>query len=79
MLTFCELVSGLILGITKFAFDARLSKDRERHFLDRFFKFVSLLVKNIVIVHTLSIGVFRTRGLSWSRFALHELRKKIHQ
>ena len=48
MLIFCELVSGLILRMTKFGFDSGQSKVPEHHFLDRFFKLVSLLVKNIV-------------------------------
>ena len=43
MLTFCDLVSGLIVRMTKFGFDAGQSKVLGRHFLDRFFKFVSLL------------------------------------
>ena len=51
MLTFCDLVSGLILRMTKFSFDAERSKVLGMHFLDRFFKFVSLLVKNIVSLY----------------------------
>ena len=49
MLTFCELASGLILQMTKFGFDAGRSKVRERHFLDRFFKFLGLQVITLLI------------------------------
>ena len=53
--------------MTKFDFDAGRCKVGERHILDRFFKFVSLLVKNIVNLY-MSIGVLPTRGL-WPCFA----------
>ena len=42
MLTFCELVSSLILPMANSALVRGEVKVRRRHFLDRFFKFVSL-------------------------------------
>ena len=42
MLTFCELVSSLILPMTNSALVRGEVKVQRRHFLDRFFKFVSL-------------------------------------
>ena len=69
MLTFCELVSGLILRMIKFGFDAGRMYIRERHLLDRFFKFVSQLVKNIVNLYMCYIKACFHAGLR-PRFAL---------
>ena len=62
--------------MTKFSFDAGGSKVRERHFLYRFFKFVNLLVKNIVNLYMCYYrGTFRTFSIfiSANIFRGHDL------
>ena len=62
MLIFCELVSGLILRVTNFGFDAGEVKFESAIFFYKFFKSVSLLVKNIVNLYMCCLKACFTCG-----------------
>ena len=69
MLTFCELVSSLILPMTNSASVRGEVKFGGAIFWTGFSSSIAL-VRFVCTLHVLSIGVLRTRGLR-PRFALH--------
>ena len=71
MLTFCELVSSLILPMTNSASVRGEVKFGGAIFWTGFSSSIAL-VRFVCTLHVLSIGVLRTRGLR-PRFALHVL------